>query len=356
MVDAMNRRQKVLLGAATALMVRAIQRRIQTRHSFTGQSVVITGGSRGLGLILAREMAAEGARLTILGRDRDSLTDAADELAVNYDVDVLAIPGDISDREHVANVIDRVIAEYGRIDVLINNAGIIQIGPYEHMGLHDFEEAMGVHFWGPLYAMMAAIRHMRHQGEGRIVNISSIGGVVAVPHLLPYVASKFALTGLSDGLRAELARENVYVTTVVPGLMRTGSHVNALVKGQHEPEFAWFSILGAIPLNSTHALAAARQILDACRRGDPHLTITPQARLLAIANTLFPGAVATGMALFEQWLMPGPTGAEGNEIRAGWESSSEWVPSALTWPADRHIEKNNQLDEEAIREYHNEER
>jgi NAD(P)-dependent dehydrogenase (short-subunit alcohol dehydrogenase family) len=353
MVHAMNRRQKLLLGAATALTVRAIQRRFQARHRFTGQSVVITGGSRGLGLILAREMAAEGARLTLLGRDRDSLAAAADELAANYPVDVLALPGDISDREFVVNVIERVIDEYGRIDVLINNAGIIQIGPYEHMGLHDFEEAMGVHFWGPLYAMMASIRHMRRQGEGRIVNISSIGGVVAVPHLLPYVASKFALTGLSDGLRAELARERIHVTTVVPGLMRTGSHVNALIKGQHEPEFAWFSILGAIPASSTHALAAARQIMDACRRGDPHLTITPQARLLAIANTLFPGAVAQGMALFEKWLMPGPAGTEGNEIRAGWESSSEWAPSALTWPADRHIEKNNQLDEEAIREYHN---
>jgi short-subunit dehydrogenase len=352
-MNQMNRQQKVLLGAATALVVRAVQRRIQTRHRFTGQSVVITGGSRGLGLILARELAAEGARLTLLGRDRATLAEAADELALDYDVDILAIPGDISDREHAANVIERVIDRYGRIDVLINNAGIIQIGPYEHMGLHDFEEAMGVHFWGPLYTMMAAIQHMRRQGEGRIVNISSIGGVVAVPHLLPYVASKFALTGLSDGLRAELARENIYVTTVIPGLMRTGSHVNALVKGQHEPEFAWFSILGAIPLNSTHAVAAARQIIDACRRGDPHLTITPQARLLAIANTLFPGAVASGMALFEQWLMPGPTDARGNSIKAGWESASQWAPSALTWPADRHIETNKQLDEEAMRHYHN---
>jgi short-subunit dehydrogenase len=349
-----NTRQKILLGAVAALTVRAVQRRLQARHRFTGESVIITGGSRGLGLILARELAAEGARLTLLGRDRKSLANAAEELAVEYGLDILAIPGDISDRDHATNVIERVIDRYGRVDLLINNAGIIQIGPHEHMDLHDFEEAMGVHFWGPLYLMMAAIPYMRRQGEGRIANISSIGGVVAVPHLLPYVASKSALTGLSDGLRAELAGENIHVTTVIPGLMRTGSHVNALIKGQHEPEFAWFSIAGAIPLNSTHALTAARQIIDACRRGDAHITITPQARLLAIANTLFPGVVAQAMALFEEWLLPSPTGARGDTVKAGWESSSEWAPSALTWPADRHIDRTNQLDEDAIREYHSE--
>jgi NAD(P)-dependent dehydrogenase (short-subunit alcohol dehydrogenase family) len=348
----MNNKQKLLLTAAALLTARALQRRIQSRYRFTGKSVVITGGSRGLGLILARELAAEGARLTILGRNQESLAAAADELALQYGAEVLAFPYDMAAREDATMAIERVMHHYGHIDVLINNAGIIQLGPFEHMTPDDYEEAMGVHFWGPLYAILAAVPHMRRQGEGRLVNISSIGGVVAVPHLLPYTASKFALTGLSDGLRAELAKDNIHVTTVVPGLMRTGSHVNALVKGQHEPEFAWFSILGAMPLNSTHALTAARQILDACRRGDPHLTITPQARLLAIANTLFPNTVANGMALFERWLMPKPAGAGGNEIRAGWESASEWAPSALTWPADRHIEDNNQLDRAARREYY----
>ena len=89
--------------------------------------------------------------------------------------------------------------------MLVNNAGIIQVGPLEHMTIDDFEEAMATHFWGPLFTILAALPHMRGRGGRRIVNISSIGGKIAVPHLLPYTASKFALTGLSEGLRAELA-------------------------------------------------------------------------------------------------------------------------------------------------------
>ena len=85
------------------------------------------------------------------------------------------------------------------------------------MTVEDFEAAMRVHFWGPLYATLAALPHLRRQETARIVNISSIGGRIAVPHLAPYSASKFALAGLSDGLRAELAREKIYVTTVLPG-------------------------------------------------------------------------------------------------------------------------------------------
>src|SRR5436309_7591109 len=107
------------------------------------------------------------------------------------------------------------------------------------MTVEDFEETMRVHFWGPLYATLAALPHLRKQDTGRIVNISSIGGRIAVPHLAPYSASKFALAGLSDGLRTELAREGIYVTTVFPGLMRTGSHVNAQFKGKRRAEFTW---------------------------------------------------------------------------------------------------------------------
>ena len=132
-------------------------------------------------------------------------------------------------REAVAHILDRL----GDVDVLINNAGVIQVGPLEHMEHQDFENAMATHFWGPLHLMLELIPSMRRRGFGRIVNISSIGGRIAVPHLAPYAASKFALTGLSDAVRAELAPHGIRVTTVCPGLMRTGSPVNAQVKGQH---------------------------------------------------------------------------------------------------------------------------
>src|SRR6201982_336127 len=107
---------------------------------------------------------------------------------------------------------------------------------------------------------------MRVWGGGRIVNISSMGGKVAMPHFAPYSASKFALTGFSDAIRSELARENIHVTTVAPGLMRTGSHVNAQFKGEHDAEFGWFAAASGMPLISMNAERAARKILAACRR------------------------------------------------------------------------------------------
>src|SRR5262249_52903527 len=150
----------------------------------------------------------------------------------------------------VKHMVDAVWNHFGPIDVLINNAGVIEVGPLETMTLQDFEEAMRTHFWGPVYTTMAVLSEMRYRGGGRIVNISSIGGKVSVPHLVPYCASKFALCGLSEGLRAELAKDNILVTTVIPGLMRTGSPPNATFKGRHREEYAWFSISDALPVVS----------------------------------------------------------------------------------------------------------
>ena len=162
---------------------------------------------------------------------------------------------------------------FHQIDVLVNNAGVIQVGPIEVMTHEDFELAMQAHLWGPLNTILAVLPSMRQRREGRIVNISSIGGKVAVPHLVPYSASKFALVGLSKGLRAELMKDNVVVTTVCPGLMRTGSPRNADFKGQHRFEYAWFSISDALPLLTVSAENAARQIVQACKRGQAELVI-----------------------------------------------------------------------------------
>jgi NAD(P)-dependent dehydrogenase (short-subunit alcohol dehydrogenase family) len=334
-------RNAAFLGGAALGALTLWKLRKRTRMSFKGRSVLITGGSRGLGLVLARELAAEGARLILLARDPTELARAEMDLA-KRGADVLTIPCDIRNQHEVERTIQRVIEHYGRIDVLINNAGVVQVGPVEHMQLKDFEEALAVHAWGPLYTMLAAIPHMRRQGGGRIVNISSIGGLVAVPHLLPYSMSKFALVGLSDGMRAELAKDGIRVTTVCPGLMRTGSHMNAFVKGQHQREFAWFAILSGFPAASTDVRRAARQIIEASRRGDAQLIITPQARLMALAEAFFPNLTAHGMAFMNR-LLPGPTQEEGDERRTGWESQSRWAPSLLTRLADRAVSKTNSL-------------
>ena len=275
------------VGVTAVLLAQAWRRR--SAYDFAGKSVVITGGSRGLGLIMARELADDGARVTLVARDDAELAAASEDVRLRQPfAEVLTVVGDVRKRYDAERVISQTFERFGRIDVLINNAGIIQVGPIDHMKLSDYEDAMNTHFWGPLYMMLAALPHMRRQGEGRIVNISSIGGRIGLPHLVPYSASKFALTGLSDGLRYELARDNVLITTVCPGLMRTGSPLNASVKGNHAQEYAWFAISDSLPLASIDAERAARQIIAACRRGDAELVITVQARLAILARTAAP--------------------------------------------------------------------
>ena len=256
----------------------------------------------------------------------------------------MTIRCDVRRRADVRAAIDTVLDEWRSVDVLINNAGVIQVGPLEHMTEEDFENAMATHFWGPLHLILEIAPVMRHRRFGRIVNISSIGGKIAVPHLAPYCASKFALTGLSDAVRAELDPYGIRVTTVAPGLMRTGSPLNAQFKGKHEAEYAWFKISSSIPGLTVAAERAARQILDACRHGDPALTITPHARIAAAANVVAPAAVARAMMLVARAL-PAPGGPEGNVLKKGLESEakSRWTPSVVTALTDNAAIANNEI-------------
>lgn len=330
-------------GAAGLSIIFRNRARQNARISFEGKSIVITGGSRGLGLVLARQLSEEGARLALFARDSDELEDAKNELRAN-DAEVMTLVCDVRDRSQLEASLERVIRRYGDIDILINNAGVIQVGPLEHMTIEDFHDAMDVHFWAPLYATWHLLPRMRAKGAGRIVNITSIGGKIAVPHLLPYTASKFALVGLSNGLRTELAKDNIYITTVVPGLMRTGSHVNSWFKGRHRQEYAWFSLFASLPITATAAERAARQIIEACRHADPELTITPQARLLVIFEHLFPSLTAAAMKIMDQFL-PERHPRRGEQAFPGLASQSGWSPSALTALGDQAAVENNQLRE-----------
>jgi NAD(P)-dependent dehydrogenase (short-subunit alcohol dehydrogenase family) len=256
------------LGAATLAATLWTNRR--GTYDLSRRVVLITGGSRGLGLVLARQAIAEGARVAICARDEAELERARQDLLQDGapEADVMTLARDVTDAVDVRTMVAEVENKLGSIDVLINNAGIITAGPLDNMDLRDFEDSMAIHFWAPLHAMQAVLPGMRHRGAGRIINISSLGGKVAVPHMAPYSASKFALVGLSEGFRAELRPQGIYVTTVCPGLMRTGSARQALVKGDHKKEYAWFSIADALPGLTMSAEQAARQIWNACRRGD----------------------------------------------------------------------------------------
>jgi short-subunit dehydrogenase len=164
--------------------------------------------------------------------------------------------------------------------------------------------------------------------SGRIANITSIGGKISVPHLLPYTCAKFAAVGFSEGLHAEVAKYGIKVTTVVPGLIRTGSFVNAWFKGHNRAEYRWFSLSSAMPVLAMNGRRAARKIVEAIRRGDAEIFLTPQARLLAIMNGLFPGTTSELMALANR-LLPRADGAD-QQRHLGKDSESAVSDSVLT--------------------------
>jgi short-subunit dehydrogenase len=329
----------LLAGAGGAWLAARALRGWRPYH-FQDKSILITGGSRGLGLILARELGRMGARIAICARDEIELVRAQEDLA-DREVQVLTVPCDVTNQGDVEEMIQTVHRRLGPIDVLINNAGVIEVGPMEVMTLADYEEAMKTHFWAPLYTMLAVIPEMQQRHEGRIVNISSIGGKISVPHLVPYSASKFALTGLSEGLRAELRKDGILVTTVCPGLMRTGSPVNATFKGQHRAEYAWFSISDSLPFLSMNAELAARQIIAACRRGDAEIVLSLPAKLAVAFHGLFPGLTADLLGL-TNYLLPGPGGI-GTDRAKGKDSQSAISPSWLTALSDRAALRNNEM-------------
>jgi NAD(P)-dependent dehydrogenase (short-subunit alcohol dehydrogenase family) len=335
-----NERWKPVGGlAALALLALLITRRWQAGDSFAGKVVVITGGSRGLGLALARRLVQAKARVAILARDQEELEKASRDLLA-YGPPVTTWQIDVKDDQAVSSTIEKIAAALGGIDALINNAGEIVVGPLEAMNRKDFQDALDIHFWAPFNVIFASLPHLQKSTFARIANIASFGGKLAVPHLAPYCISKFALVGLSDALRSELSSKNISITTVAPGLLRTGSHKNAFFKGDHRKEFTWFSLGAGNPLVSMSADRAAGQILEAMRRRQSELTITFAARMISIAQALLPGMTADLMKVVAR-LLPRMSFPSQDQVYTGWESESTLSPSLLTLLADRATESYN---------------
>lgn len=332
-----------LVGAVLgvgALATLAMMGKSRRQTNFKNKVVLITGGSRGLGLVLARSFAREKAKIAICARNAEELERAKQDLQ-SSGAEVFSGVCDVREREQVNRFVEEVANHFGQVDVLVNNAGVIQVGPLEVQTQKDFEDAMAVHFWGAFYTMQAVLPQVKKRGAGRIVNISSIGGKMSVPHLAPYCASKFALVGLSNAMRVELVKDNIFVTTVCPGLMRTGSHINAIFKGKNQLEFALFSTMNALPFTSVSAEKAAKEIVEATRRGDAEAIISIQAQMAAKANSLLPELVAEVSALVNQ-ILPAAGGIETGHA-TGKESTSIFSPSFLTALVDKASAQNNEL-------------
>lgn len=341
-MDSHNQNKALWWGLAGAGALLAAQMLIHERRriDFRGKTVVITGGSRGLGLVLARAFAKEGATLALCARDEAELQQAERDLRQYHDL-VFTYVCDVTDKGQVEAFINEVQQKLGPIDVLINNAGTITVTPYEHATEEDFREALDTHFWACYHTINAVLPQMRSRRAGRIVNISSIGGKVAIPHLLPYAASKFALVGYSEGLRAELKKDGIYVTTVCPGLVRTGSPRNATFKGQNEKEYAWFKISDSLPLLTVSAETCAQEILSACRYGKAEVIISVPAKVAAAFHGVFPGLTSDILSTVNT-LLPEPGGI-GSQRALGKDSETSTSRSVLATLTDEAAERNNQM-------------
>jgi NAD(P)-dependent dehydrogenase (short-subunit alcohol dehydrogenase family) len=300
------------MGASAGLLTAGVLALRKRSIDLTNQVVLITGGSRGLGLAVAQEFGKRGCRLAICARDEEELNRARLQLEAEGR-EVLTVTCDVSDPSSVKGTLAAVRARYGRIDILVNNAGEIRVAPLGNLTAADFEQALSVMFWGMVHSTLEVLPLFREQGGGRIVNVTSIGGKVSTPHLLAYSCAKAAAIAFSEGLRNEAAREGIHVTTVVPGLMRTGSNVNAIFKGKYEDESGWFGVAAGLPFLSIPASRAARGIVCAVRRGTSETILGIPAVVLAKAYALCPGTMSRILTLVNG-LLPSPTpGASAEE-------------------------------------------
>jgi short-subunit dehydrogenase len=306
-----------LLGLAGLAYAVAQQQRIaKARLELKGKVALVTGGSRGLGFAIARELALSGARVALTARDSAELDSAKARLVASgcaASANVWVHPCDVSVEAEVRDLVAAATAHFGSIDVVVNNAGIILVGPLDSQTVESFHQAMNINFFGALHTTLAVLPQMLARGDGAIVNIGSIGGKVAFPHLLPYVASKFAITGWSQGLRAELSGRGIRVTTVSPGIMRTGSHIQARFTGDAQKEYRWFAAAASLPGTATNATTAAKKIVTALAMGSAEVAIGLQAIVAARLSNVAPELTA-GLLSLANGFLPAPPASDQPEF------------------------------------------
>lgn len=302
---------------------------------------LVVGGSRGLGLLIAKDLVGRGRRVVVAARNSAELDAAVDQLGGEMNVEKRVC--DVRDREAVHRLVEDVESSVGPIETVITVAGIIQTGPVEAMTFEHFEDAINTMTWGPIHVALSVLPHLRARGRGHIGTVTSVGGMVSPPHLLPYATAKFGAVGFSDGLAAELQGTGVTATTIVPGLMRTGSHERAYFTGNAPHEYAWFATVATLPGVSMDAERAARRIVDAVLSGKPMIMLTPLTWVGARIRGLMPATTTRVMGLANRALPKAPEG--GGETVEGREAARRLdsrVVRALTTLGRKAAERNNE--------------
>ncbi len=300
---------------------------MQHDQSFKTRTVLITGGSRGLGLALADEFLFNGAKVAIIARDLKELKSAKLLLEKKYPGKTVFISDcDITDEDKTERALENLIKKVGTVDVLVNNAGAILVSPYDSLTEADFRAQMELHVFAVIRLTRLIVDHFRETGNpGRIVNICSLGGKIAVPHMLTYDTSKFALAGFSQGITAELAGDGISVTTIYPTVMRTGSPIQAVFKGAHEKEFAWFSTTDSLPGLSMSAGKAAKKIVRAAALRKTELIPSLAAKVRLAVGVFFPETMAWTMKTVAGFMPQG----QSHEYKTGAQSQSVFKKSEV---------------------------
>jgi len=259
---------------------------------FDDRVAAITGAGSGIGRALAKELARRGAHLALCDIDEAGLADTVAQCEGRA-VKVTSQRVDVADRDAVHAWADQVVLDHGRVNLIVNNAGVALGATVEGMSYDDFEWLMSINFWGVVHGTKAFLPHLKAAGEGHIVNLSSVFGLISVPSQSAYNAAKFGVRGFTDALRMELdmADCGVSATTIHPGGIKTNIARNARMDasatamgGSADPARDFDKIA------MTNPDKAARQILVAVEHDRRRALIGPDAKVIDLISRL-PGAL-----------------------------------------------------------------
>jgi len=246
--------------------------------------VLITGAASGIGQATAIEFAGRGADLVVSDINETGLARTVSAVRAKGRR-ALGLRIDVADAGQVEAMIDSTLQEYGRIDILMNNAGVALAGEMRHLALKDWEWIMGINLWGAIYGIHYAPPHMIQQGSGYIVNVASSAGLIASPGMSAYTTTKFGLVGLSEVLFNEVRRHGIGVTVVCPGFVRTPIFSKTEVRGIKDDDQA----RKVPPFIGITQETCARNIVEAVRKNKPLIIPGPEMKFLYGCKRFAPG-------------------------------------------------------------------
>jgi short-subunit dehydrogenase len=272
-------------------------------RDLSGRVAVVTGAGSGIGRAIALELAARGCRLAAVDV-RPEGVDRTAELARQAGATVTTHLADVADADRMLDLADEIVTRHGACHVLVNNAGVTSAGAFEHETLDDLRWIVGINLWGVVHGCHAFLPVLRQQDEAHIVNVSSMVGLLGLPHNAVYALTKGAVRSFSEALRGELVTTRIGLTTVFPGAHRTAITENA--RGSQRARLAAMgrSRFTAVAMRSPESLA--RRVADAVEKNRARVVAGPDARALDLWARLAPGRVGPLGRVTARAERPGP--------------------------------------------------